>query len=511
MCDSHISREGQERVPHKRLAAYLALPALAAVFVLLAACVPPSSLGKAANVVSGQAHPAFDASKPCSTPECHEGEKQHLPPYTGDCKTCHAPQSWSIITYKHANDDFNTALHGTIGCAPCHKAEGIAPPSPACSSCHKAPHSGWSDCKQCHTPLTWLLRRPTPARHVSLQGGHQELSCIDCHNAPTQPASARTCASCHGVKHGGLVDCQRCHDPARGWAPGKIDHNAFFTLSGVHKTLKCTRCHPDTRFKGTSPKCVSCHGAKHGGLTRCAACHTTSRFKPASLFNHSRHFSLTGPHRRVSCSRCHPSRQFARVRGTTCLGCHGPQHGGLTSCRQCHTANGSFGRFDHATFFPLVGAHSKLACSKCHGTGGFKKAPGKACVDCHGVKHGNQTACGTCHTTTTFKPAKAITHPSPVTLGAKHASMSCTLCHPTLTFSAPTKPCQDCHVADVPHVGPTDCGRCHRPTTWGDWHERFVHPPITVPGNIHDINGFDSCLDACHEGDFTRYTCTRCH
>jgi hypothetical protein len=201
-----------------------------------------------------------------------------------------------------------------------------------------------------------------------------------------------------------------------------------------------------------------------------------------------------GPHARLACTRCHYKLQYAKVKGDTCVGCHGPKHGGFRVCTPCHSRTGAVVAIDHNRFFPLVGAHTRLACTACHGSP-FKRAPGVNCVNCHGVKHGNQTLCGTCHTTTAFVPTKAITHPAPISLGAKHSARSCTLCHPTLTFNAATKPCRDCHTA--PHVGPTDCLRCHWPTVWTDTH--FSHPALA---NGH--GPADGLCSDCHStGDFT--------
>jgi hypothetical protein len=344
---------------------------------------------------------------------------------------------------------------------------------------------------------------------VSLARGHADLSCLDCHTQPNATAAARACVSCHGTKHGGLKDCQRCHDPSRGWTPDFV-HDTVFKLSGVHATLACTKCHTAGRYFGTNPKCSSCHGRKHGGLTACASCHTTSAFKPTT-FRHSRVFPLSpGPHAKFACTRCHPNRQFAKVRGRTCAGCHGPQHGGLRKCTPCHTRTGALsGKTDHSVFFPLLGAHKALACSTCHGSP-FRPAPGKQCVDCHGGKHGNQTSCGNCHTTTSFSPIKAITHPNGIRISGHHGSLSgCAECHHTpLDFGSTPNACtkSGCHV--VPHVGPSDCLRCHSPSTsWLDLH--FTHPQIPPHGPLQFKCVF------CHEyNDFTMprsVICVICH
>lgn len=165
--------------------------------------------------------------------------------------------------------------------------------------------------------------------------------------------------------------------------------------------------------------------------------------------------------------------------------------------------------WNHDIFFPLVGAHTSLACSACHGTP-FRPAPGRRCVDCHGVKHGNQTACDNCHTTTAFSPIKAITHPNGIRLAGHHGSLSgCAECHHTpLDFGSAPNACttSGCHV--VPHVGPSDCLRCHSPVaSWLDLH--FTHPSI-LPHTPAEFRCY-----FCHEGNnFTlprSVICVICH
>jgi len=455
-------------------------------------------------------HSPIPAGTTCGQADCHAKDKTHLPPYTGACDTCHGLTSWRSVFYEHADDAFNQAAHGVIGCSRCH-TEGTPPPAKACETCHRVdmPHGGWTECAGCHIPLTWLLRRPLPAGHLSLAGGHSNLLCFDCHAQPVRPAKDRTCTNCHGTKHGGLTDCAKCHDPANGWKPGSFDHSVFFRITGRHTRLQCTQCHPGGRFAGTPAACVGCHGRKHGGLSNCAKCHTTARFVP-STFRHSSVFPLSpGPHSRLACTRCHPGRRFASVIGRSCVGCHGRKHG-LSTCTPCHTRTGAVAaNWSHDAFFPLVGAHRSLACSACHGSP-FRPAPGRECVDCHGVKHGNQTSCGTCHTTTSFSPIRAITHFNGIPIDGHHGSLSgCAECHRTpLNFANAPRACVECHAGTVPHVGPTDCVRCHFPvTSWATLH--FTHPSV-VP---HTPTSFRCYF--CHTlNDFTlprSIICEKCH
>ena len=411
----------------------------------------------------GSAHPSFDVSLRCASKGCHSNTHRHEFPYFGECSKCHGLVSWRSVAYTHSDVDFNSgsALHGVIGCVRCH-VEGGPLPSKACQSCHSSPHGGWNDCGKCHLSLGWVLRRPLPAGHLTLAGGHSGLSCFDCHSRATGHAKPRTCTSCHGTKHGGLTDCAECHDPVSGWEHTSFDHGAVFKIAGRHAGLACTRCHPNGRFANTSPACVSCHGPQHGGLRDCVRCHTVAGFIP-STFRHATVFPLSdGPHATLACKRCHPDSRFAEVRGRTCVTCHGPQHGGYTTCTPCHLANGAVKRpFDHTAFFPLAGGpHAALTCTQCHPSGDFAAQRGATCTTCHGLGHGRQTVCTPCHAAN-----GAIQNPFdhaaffPLA-GGPHATLTCTQCHPGGDFPAQRgATCVTCH--GLQHGGLTTCVPCH--------------------------------------------------
>ena len=199
-------------------------------------------------------------------------------------------------------------------------------------------------------------------------GAHANLACPDCHVSKpgaeiipgTQlPRPDPACVSCHGDQHGGLTDCASCHTPTA-WTDLTFQHP--FPRTGGHAGLTCADCH-GTPFAKVSPACVSCHGTKHGGLTKCASCHTTKAWKP-STFKHP--FSLTRGHAGLACSACH-GKTFAKV-STACVSCHGAKHGGLTKCASCHTTKA----WKPSTFrHPGAGEHSagSFACVKCHPSG----------------------------------------------------------------------------------------------------------------------------------------------
>jgi hypothetical protein len=530
---------------------------------------PPSSSAAAAEAVQ---HPDVNGAA-CTSCKAPQHDYVHSAPYEGECSRCHVTTSWNRVSYSHVDNNFNLGFHQVVGCSYCHTAETTIP-SPACEGCHRSMHPRTPGCPNCHTGSYWSLPKPLPEGHVSLSGGHEGLVCFNCHVGKTAFTSPKHCVECHGVHHGGLTDCGRCHDPAMGafklkagfthtadfpltgehgtlgcaachskklnfttarpvcvnchgvhhggltdcarchttkaFIPSKFWHSWVFALTGEHATLACTECHPGRRFAsaiGEPNECVSCHGPHHGGLTDCAHCHNTTAFKPPT-FRHYWVFRLVGQHRYLACTKCHPGRRYAHAIGQpdSCVSCHGPHHGGLTDCASCHTPRGfQPPDFKHSSVWPLTGKHAELACTKCHPGSDFAHPIGSPdhCTNCHGVHHGNQTECEKCHTTAGFKPSKKIEHPVFPALGGEHAKRSCSLCHPGLNFSS-ARPCNDCHTA--PHVGPTDCLRCHRPTVWTDIH--FHHADI----GYHTQYPIEDACPKCHtEGDYTKYVCDQCH
>jgi len=493
--------------------------------------------------VKAAAHPGFTAGTACDAAGCHNTYK-HKKPYLGPCEECHALDRWKPAVYAHKNKSFDNGMHPLIGCAMCH-TEGEPLPSKECSTCHESPHGGFKACANCHTTNAWGMRKSLPETHVSLLGGHKKLECFDCHKDAKATEKARTCTNCHGTNHGGLTNCQDCHDPSTGWNPKEgWNHDTFFKRVGAHAKLDCGDCHKNGRFANTPRVCVGCHGKQHGGLTDCGSCHSPSAaggFKNTS-FRHSSVFNLTGRHANLDCTQCHAKRQFARVLGGgshACVSCHGAQHGGLTNCASCHTTSGfSNTTFVHARVFPLVGKHATLACDRCHlednpDNRTFFPKPGDHCVDCHGTKHGNQTQCQTCHSNAnpSFIPALSYTAHHPIPIGGTHADTSkCTRCHPATgpdsgpVFNSAIPACDTCHASTVPHVGPTDCIRCHWPTSWAEAH--FTHPAVMfgsnpvpeVPHNALISGTYPTDCVNCHPGtgtdpNFTAHSCSNgtCH
>lgn len=363
--------------------------------------------------------------RPLPSADCGGCHKPTTHPVLANCERCHTALSWRTPEPVPAGHVSLAGGHATLQCFACHKGSKPFALRRACVSCHGVKHGGLRNCTACHDPRYGWKAKPgfRHSRYFRLTGVHTRIRCTKCHPRFNFVATRPQCVSCHRVRHGGLTDCARCHTTSA-FRPATFHHGQFFRLVGAHRRLGCSACHPGGAFArligsgGTA--CVSCHGARHGGLTRCASCHTTTTFDP-STFRHASVWRLTGAHARVRCTKCHPKGRFAKAIGS----------------------------------------------------------PAR-CRNCHGNRHHVSIDCSRCHTTKTFSRAKPMNHPGPPTLGDAHASRPCSLCHSGLIFNA-TRPCADCHTA--PHITlGQGCLDCHRPTVWIS--TTFAHPEIGYHTNL---------------------------
>ena len=249
-----------------------------------------------------------------------------------------------------------------------------------------------------------------------------------------------------------------------------------------------------------------------GGDTRCVACHTTDDWKRVTFGHERTGFPLTGRHRDVTCSACHPRSDFSRPVARACAACHRDVHLQRLGqrCDRCHDTAGfklaSFGPDAHRrTAFPLEGRHALIPCAECHGDRrdrDFARGTVK-CAGCHladfqrtstdpraldHVAAGFSTECRQCHGPWRFGAAAFPAHEACFSIRAgPHAGQACRDCHTGgipaftgggLTCSATASPataqanCRRCHGIDRhPNVGPagpptvTDnsaCYLCHR-------------------------------------------------
>lgn len=358
---------------------------------------------------------------------------------------------------------------------------------------------------------------PLSKAHASLEG---VTNCVRCHDASGSGSAAR-CLSCHkpiaeriarktGVHRGVTDDCARCHAEHGGPASDlrRLDVKTFdhaaetgFALEGRHASVaaKCAACHPKRSFLEARPVCSACHQDVHKNNLghECAKCHSPSvSFKAArTQFDHGRtEFTLVGAHRGVACEKCHAGGVFRGLQHDTCTPCHQEPHRRKfgSACTTCHNMDGwSTHIVDHRkTGFTLLGAHSQLACAKCHPSGMTKPLRSDQCSACHANLHRSSIRedCRGCHNESGWRGA-SFDHRGRTTfpLDGKHGGLLCRKCHTGITpenvpadrkvidFSGMKADCASCH-ADTAHKGSYGrvCDVCHRPTTFKV--AGFAHP-----------------------------------
>ncbi len=299
-----------------------------------------------------------------------------------------------------------------------------------CSSCHKAGAGVDPEgCIRCHEPIG--------AQRTARHGLHGSLS----------KKQFEDCAQCHSEHHGAtsaLIAPQAfayagVHDPAA------YDHRhvADYHLSGAHAVLDCDQCHPAAnapmpphggRFLGQQQACAACHEDVHRGVfgVDCEACHgQVEKFRSAPGFLHSI-FPLVDAHARVACEKCH---EPGTVRATEALS-KAPLP--ARTCAECH-----------------VDPHHMRA-----------NVPAKA------ILLGDTADCARCHASTKWKdarvtPAKHAEFGFPLRGG--HAKAECNKCHGDA--SHPSK-----HGDSLPQL--EACARCHE----HPHRAAFVQAAVAVQG-----------------------------
>lgn len=209
---------------------------------------------------------------------------------------------------------------------------------------------------------------------------------------------------------------------------------------------------------------------------------------------------------------------------------HGPSVG---SCATCHRADSwrpaQVSRdFRHAEQgFPLDGAHLRTACTACHTSLDFSKAP-TSCAQCHRDVHKSEfgASCGRCHTTRSFVDQTNLKRLHEMTrfpLRGAHAPLACEACHTEAQpgqsqyVRRPTT-CISCHVAAYRQARapdhqaaqfPQDCTVCHTMSGWTGG--RFDHgtTKFALEG-AHAAVGCQGChADGVFRGKTT--ACVGCH
>ena len=521
---------------------------------------------------------------------CHE--KDFLTPvinhvagkFPTTCESCHTMDSWFNAKFDHLKYTGYalTGTHATLPCTACHINNVFAGTPSDCYTCHTAdfnntnnpPHAKIGlphDCATCHSTTDWLNAKFDHAVYANypLTGGHANVTCAQCHTNNNYNSTPTACYSCHQADYQGATnpnhsaggfptDCTLCHTVTV-WTNSTFNHAAVFPLTGAHATTGCAQCHVNNNYSTLPTTCYGCHQADYTGTnapphatagfpTTCQTCHSTTDWSGATFDHSTTSFPLTGAHVTVTCAQCHVNNNYTTL-PTACYGCHqadfngttNPAHvsGGFpTDCTLCHsTSNWTTSTFNHASVFPLTGAHATLQCVQCHTNNNYSTLP-TTCYGCHqadftGTTNPNHvaaafpTTCDTCHTTTnwtsvTFNHAVYANYP----LTGAHASLTCAQCHTNNNYSSTPTACYSCHQSDFQgttnpnHVTsgfPTDCSICHTTAAWNPSsfnHNSTAFPltgaHLTVPcAQCHTNNNYTTvptdCY-SCHTADFTGTT-----
>lgn len=399
------------------------------------------------------------------------------------CSRCHAP-------LKNTQDVLCLGCHTEIA-GQIDRGQGshsLIHPVRQCSACHSDHQGRDFDAVEGALPLFDHAATRFSLTWHQLNYDATGMNCSECHSMGGDFTLAEdSCTKCHANHDAAFMqqhqrdygkNCLACHDGADRMS--RFDHSATgFPLQGQHSATACTACHrPEDAGRGglavfslaqTPTRCEGCHDepSGHSGMfgTDCADCHTPDGWKPArwqgSPFDHTTQtaFSLDKHAKQADgtplvCIDCH-SGGNASFDVQTCIACHSQgdeqarfmsehQNKFGTACLDCHDGADRMSHFDHASVFPLDGAHAPLECETCHAGKVFKGTPSQ-CVQCHeepaihagffGVQ------CQNCHVSQAWTPAGLRFHSYPLDHGGQE-EIPCQTCH-TSTYVEYT--CYGCH------------------------------------------------------------------
>jgi hypothetical protein len=436
---------------------------------------------------------------------------------------------------------------------------------------HENPHKELKrSCEKCHMATSFNdIRFDHTETRFAIDGHHEELNCLVCHNIENFARVDSKCGSCHQDIHKGEMgtDCSRCHT-SQGWRVldgEEIHAGTNFPLLGRHVVLDCESCHPGmtpTLFRQTPSRCIDCHRTDYDGVTSpdhrssgfttdCQTCHQMTAWTPAVMNDHDALFPIfSGVHNRVwdACAQCHINPSNNKI--VNCLSCHehsqplmDPTHQGMSgysyttsACLTCHP-DGSAGSFiSHDAVFPIYsGTHNRQwdDCAQCHTSPGNNKIVD--CLTCHDHAQGQMdpahqgmtgysyttSACLTCHPDGT--KGDFLQHDTyfPVYSGAHNRVWdTCSQCH-TNASNSKIVDCLLCHehsrsLMDPGHQGMTGysytsaaCLSCHPDGQAGDFvaHDAF----FPVYSGTHN-RVWDTCSQ-CHINPSNSQVvdCLNCH
>jgi hypothetical protein len=457
-----------------------------------------------------------DRTPPRGCTDCHR-PNHPTPAQLAKCEDCHKEgQPWKKATVDHRRFGFTLlGKHASIDCKRCHPRGAKPDYSPGgCTSCHehRDAHKGQFADKPCDSCHVEGGKRTRPFDHnqdarFHFEGLHADPKvrnkCVSCHAQKIYRTGKLGCVDCHKDKHKGLSgpNCTECHSVNQHWKDAINSHKHLkFPLEGLHREVRCIKCHPNSKYKLGEVHCVDCHGKTdpHKGKlgAACERCHVPE--KGAPKFNHEKmtKFARTGTHQQVGCSTCHRSARpvppevgwsklepatklnlTLPLMGKRCADCHADPHKGSAGveCGQCHgTAS-----------FRLLSAAGRAQRPNDHDRGWLGRhvhlpfndndllAEGRACARCHG------NACDRCHRTMLPKSHTALWRLRTHGAAAAFDSESCRVCHVT-GF------CIQCHRTTAPlnHRG-----------AWGKLHGYAAG--TFADNNCYVCHSRGDCL-ACH-------------
>lgn len=419
--------------------------------------------------------------------------------------------------------------------------------------------------------------------HANLEGLG---NCTKCHNLG-EHLTKEKCTDCHkeiksriernsGYHSSDEVknkDCWKCHSEHNGrnfeiirFDKNKFDHaKTKYILSGAHQNLQCEKCHKQELVKdgelkkrrntylGLSQRCSDCHEDFHQKTLgdNCSGCHNTTKFRPASLFDHSKtKYVLTGAHQKVACDKCHVKeirngknfQKFADLSFKNCNDCHTDFHKGKfgNDCQKCHVTSGfqivNKNAFDHSrTNFALAGLHVTVECTKCHGQNLSSKPKHENCISCHKdyhkgqfKKNGGIADCVGCHTEKGFSPSLFTIERHSKTrfeLIGGHLATECKKCHKQKdewNFKMDSFKCVKCHEnihrneITQKFMEDSNCALCHNTESWNK--VNFDHDKTSFKLNgVHKKTECGKCHLTIKEGvkkflfSSVNTDCENCH
>lgn len=372
--------------------------------------------------------------------------------------------------------------------------------------------------------------------HDVLDKSNQKRLCLDCHKDINKDISRLK--GYHGKNSlAKKADCHVCHIEHKGRKEDiiKLDTKTFqhdytdFRLLHSHKKVECRSCHlKNKKYREAEHQCYSCHKKNdiHKGKLgkECSRCHNEKSWSDIS-FDHSKtDFSLTGKHKKTTCSSCHINNRFAKT-PDKCVSCHhiDDVHQGKNGkqCNKCHNSRSWKSlKFDHDkdTDFKLTGRHKKQACNRCHRKNPYKHKIKKTCISCHTAddKHNGDygTKCHDCHNTVRWSQVK-FDHDrdTEYALTGKHKKTKCISCHSGHLYKEKlTTECKTCHKNDDVHKfkNKAECTTCHTTNNWQDT-AKFDHDLTGFPLlGLHSLTACEDCHLSRQFGEADK-ECIKCH